>query len=444
MEKIIIIGAGLAGIGAAYRFHCNQIQVSVYEKNSYPGGSAACSNKDGFTFSNAPHIFGINMEKFSAILSDFSNSNIEPIHSYTSNYWKGYWIEDPILFNLSALPKDLIVKIITDFLKAGQEKTELGNSFKDRLYTLYGKTFTDIFAASYTEKFKTTSLDNIDYTDVDQKFYCPTFNEILTGAIADETENSHHTTILHPLPTAGFMNFFNNTSFIDLNLEHQVRLIDTKQKIIGFNSGETEKYDYLISTMPLPELINCMTGVPNKIRLAAENLAYTNCLVINIAVNRKHLSKTYQTYFFDRSIIFSRLTFPGILSPNNSPENYESIQAEIYFSEKYKPLHLPPENFIEPTVAGLIRCGIVRAEDGIMYKEAKWIQFAGIIYDFDRKSNLSAVHNYLNETDIKYCGRYGDWENKMTDASFTSGENAAQEIIDRITFNKTNEYRVSD
>ena len=43
------------------------------------------------------------------------------------------------------------------------------------------------------------------------------------------------------------------------------------------------------------------------------------------------------TYFYDEDICFSRLGFPYMLSAKNAPPGAGNIQAEVYFSEKYKP-----------------------------------------------------------------------------------------------------------
>ena len=32
-----------------------------------------------------------------------------------------------------------------------------------------------------------------------------------------------------------------------------------------------------------------------------------------------------------------------------------------------------------------------------------------VIFDMERDRNLAAVHGYLEQIGIRYCGRYGDW-----------------------------------
>lgn len=56
-SKIIIIGAGIAGIAAAIRLAVKGYDVAIYEANSYPGGKLAEITNDGFRFDAGPSLF---------------------------------------------------------------------------------------------------------------------------------------------------------------------------------------------------------------------------------------------------------------------------------------------------------------------------------------------------------------------------------------------------
>ena len=73
-----------------------------------------------------------------------------------------------------------------------------------------------------------------------------------------------------------------------------------------------------------------------------------------------------------------------------------------------------------------------RRGDEIFYKEARLSAYANVIFDLDRVPNLSIVHNYLDQIDINYCGRYGEWGYHWTDDSFISGENIAKKVIKQL------------
>ena len=61
------------------------------------------------------------------------------------------------------------------------------------------------------------------------------------------------------------------------------------------------------------------------------------------ASNRADLSEAQITYFYDEDICFTRLSFPHMFSATNVPPGCGSIQAEVYFSSKYRPLTQAPE-----------------------------------------------------------------------------------------------------
>ncbi len=135
------------------------------------------------------------------------------------------------------------------------------------------------------------------------------------------------------------------------------------------------------------------------------------------------------TYFYDEDICFTRLSFPHMLSQTNVPPGTGSIQAEVYFSNKYRPLDVPPESLIEPVIADLKRVGLSWESDKVLFKNAFVVPYANVIFDLDRADALKTVHGYLDDIDVAYCGRYGDWGYMWTDESFISGERAAETAL---------------
>jgi phytoene desaturase len=56
-KKAIVIGSGVAGLAAAIRLSVKGYTVTVYEKNSYPGGKLSNFEQDGFSFDAGPSLF---------------------------------------------------------------------------------------------------------------------------------------------------------------------------------------------------------------------------------------------------------------------------------------------------------------------------------------------------------------------------------------------------
>ena len=111
-----------------------------------------------------------------------------------------------------------------------------------------------------------------------------------------------------------------------------------------------------------------------------------------------------------------------------APTGRGSIQAEVYFSEKWRPLR---GDWIEPAIDGLIKCRLVKGREEIVHRSVIFAPFANVIFDQERPKALPTLHGYLNEVCIRYCG--GTETGPIwTDQAFQSGENAAQAALDYI------------
>jgi len=84
---------------------------------------------------------------------------------------------------------------------------------------------------------------------------------------------------------------------------------------------------------------------------------------------------------------------------------------------------------MEEVVRGLRRCGFIHENDRILLQDVAINRYANVIYDQDRAAAVEAVHGFLQEQNILYCGRYGDWNHAWTDQAFISGEEAARRLL---------------
>ena len=429
--KIVILGSGMAGFGAAYRLHSEGIKSVMYEKNSYHGGHTTSFKRDGFIFDDGPHISFTKNKLLQELFAKSVHYEYETIHARVNNYWKGHWIKHPAQNNLHGLPPDIVVDIIADFIAVQNDGYGENKNYKDWLYASFGKTFAELFPMQYGFKFHTTAAHNMSTEWVGPRLYKPDLKEVLHGALSPTTPDVHYVDEFRYPSHGGFISYLNLfLEMVEMHLDHEVIRINPQTKKLTFRNGSTTSYDYLISSIALPELIARLKGTPVDVIKASRRLACTTCIVVNIGIDRQDISEAHWTYFYDDDFIFSRLFFPHMQSPHNVPEGKGAIQAEIYFSNKYKPLDRTPEEFIPIVIDDLTRCGLLCEDEKIVFSEARIISYANIIFDLERQPSLSIIHGYLDDIGILYCGRYGRWGYHWTDESFTNGEQAAQKIID--------------
>jgi len=282
----------------------------------------------------------------------------------------------------------------------------------------------------YTRKYHTTTAENMSTDWLGPRIYRPSLEEVLRGALSASAPHVHYITHFRYPTAGGFVNYLNKfVPMGNLKLGHELVSIDPRKQELHFGNGVTDRYDGLVSSVALPDLIRMINDAPADVADAAQRLACSTCVLVNIGVDRPDLSSAHMTYFYDEDICFTRLGFPHMLSARNSPPGTGSIQAEVYFSKKYRPFTGAAEDQIEPVIRDLRKCGLLRENDRILSKKAMLLPYANIIFDLERAAALKTVHGYLDDIGISYCGRYGDWGYMWTDESFKSGEAAAERAL---------------
>jgi len=433
--NIVLLGTGMAGFGAAYRLHAERITPVMYDKNSYHGGhTASFRSGTGFLFDVGPHISFTKDPRIQEIFADSVDQQYETIQINLNNYWRGYWPLHPVQVHLHGLPEDVVVKVIKDFVEESQAPERPIKNYADWLLASLGRTFAELFPMQYTRKYHLTTADNMSTDWLGPRIYRPTLEEVLRGALSPSAPHVHYITHFRYPSNGGFMSYLKKfVPMGNLRLNHELVSIDPRARQLTFSNGHVTQYDGLVSSVALPDLIRMIQGAPPDVVEAAQQLACSTCVLVNIGVNRQDLSSAHMTYFYDEDICFTRLGFPHMLSSSNSPSGAGSIQAEVYFSDKYKPFTGSPNDWIEPVITDLRRCGLLRDSDQILSRGAMLLRYANIIFDLDRAAALKTVHGYLDDLGIAYCGRYGDWGYMWTDESFKSGELAAERILSALS-----------
>lgn len=434
--NVVVLGTGMAGFGAAWRLHAEGLKPILYDKNAYYGGhTMSFRYESGFLFDVGPHISFTKNERIQNLFAESVEQHYETLQVSLNNYWQGYWPLHPAQLHLYGMPADLVVKVISDFADVHYGPERPIHNYSDWLYSSFGKAFAENFPMRYTRKYHTTEAANMSIDWLGPRFYRPTLQEVLQGALSPTPKNDyvHYVTHFRYPSEGGFRLFLNKfVPLSDMRLNHELISIDARAHELKFANGAIASYDSLVSSVPLPDLILMIKGAPQDVLEASRRLACSTCVLVNIGIDREDISSSHMTYFYDEDICFTRLGFPHMLSPRNAPPGCGNIQAEVYFSKKYKPMTGHPDDCIEPVIRDLRRTGLLRDNDQILCRKAMLLPYANIIFDLERADALKTVHGYLDELGIAYCGRYGDWGYLWTDDAFLSGERAAERALSTV------------
>lgn len=433
MSEICVLGTGMAGYGAAHKLREAGTRGILFDKKPHYGGhTSSFQFEGGFTFDEGPHVSFTKHERLQKLFAESIDNKYEVLHTKVNNYWKGHWVKHPAQVNLHGLPTDLVVNVIKDFVAAQQKQHDEIVNYEQWLRASFGDTFAENFPMQYTIKYHTTEAKNKSLDWIGPRLYQAKLEEVLRGALQPASVDVHYISNFRYPSHGGFVAYlkrFMDSS--DVRLGHKLKAIDPKAKEVTFANGNKVPYKGIVSSVPLPDLIPTIHGTPKEVLEAAAKLACTEVVIVNLVINRPDLIDAHWTYIYDQDIFFTRLSTPHLQSPHNVPPGCGSIQAECYYSKKYRPLDRAPKDCIEPTIRDLKKIGILREDDQILFRDVMHIDYANVIFDLERAEALKIVHGYLDELGIAYCGRYGDWAYIWTDESFISGENAAEKLLAR-------------
>jgi protoporphyrinogen oxidase len=92
---------------------------------------------------------------------------------------------------------------------------------------------------------------------------------------------------------------------------------------------------------------------------------------------------------------------------------------------------LAPEIAEEQALEGLLRCGLLRSRDEVLFAFARQIHGAYVLYDRGYARAKQTVLDFLAGFHVETCGRYGNWEYGGMEDALLSGQAAARRVMER-------------
>lgn len=426
--KISILGAGIAGLSAAYHLKSANINFDLYEQNPSWGGLCDNFTINGFRFDRFVHFSHTQNEYVKELFSKSTKSHHHPPEC--SNYYKGHWLKHPAQNNLKPLPLMEKLKIIKGFL--GRKKIASPENYHDWLMSQYGDYFTSNFPGEYTKKYWSTDAHDLRTEWVGIRMATPGIGAVIKGAFLKNNRNNYYTNEMRYPLQGGYKTYLNVLAKdLEIKTDHKVMQIDTKDKTIKFANGLNTNFDKIVSSLPLPEICNIILGCPQEVMNASQNLNCTAGVLVSIGLKKPQLNTDLWFYIYDKDIIAARVYSPSLKSPDNAPTDHCSLQAEIYFNNKEVVVKDRLKALEENTIGSLVKMGVFSREE-IVIVDTRYQKYANVIFDKDIYKNRKVIHNYLLQNDIVPIGRFGEWDYLWSDQSLESGRVAANEVISRM------------
>ena len=434
MKKYTILGAGLSGLSCSY--HLGHENCILFEGKSYAGGHIYSRTKEGFTWDEGPHVSFTDNLYVRGLFEQSVDGAVLDFPVIVSNYYKGSWIPHPAQSNLFATPPDIKKKCLDDFLIARSlQFNSHPKNYGEWLERAFGKTFSEIFPSAYTRKYWTVEPARLDIDWIGNRVFYPDLEAVVNGADREPINSSHYIKTVRYPNAGGYIAFAKKLmQNSDIAFNHKVGGIDLKNKLIYFSNGKTHKYENLISTIPLPELVY-LSNAPSHIKEAADKLNCSSVLLVNITANHPAKKPYHWMYVYDEDKYSTRINTIELLSPENAPTGKTGVQVEVYESN-YKKLDLSHREIATIVSDELIEMGLI---DSVETLHTYYIPYANVIFDHDRKHNQDLILSWLEQYGLKresedlepmtswvegnhsskgsliLAGRFGEWKYYWTD-----------------------------
>ncbi len=422
MVEFAIIGAGIAGLAAAHRLGSKGCRSRIFEARRQAGGLLAPIVIDGFTFDTAVHLSFASEPEVREVFDK------TPYFTHNPESWcwdAGYWLKHPVQTNMYPLPAIDKTELIAGLASAVSGPI---TSYKDWLVQQYGEPIAVRWPLRYTEKYWTIPAERLGTDWVGQRMRKADLKEVLAGAFSAETPNHYYVKEMRYPKQGGYEAFIRPMiEEADIAYDHGVEAISLGERTIRFANGLSETFGQLVSTMPLPRLIDIIDDVPDTIRADAATLFATSIDLISVGFRRPKVSPALWFYIYDEDILAARAYSPDWKSPLNVPDGCSALQFEIY-SSRENPQNLSIADLKQNTIDGIAKMGIATSDD-IIFIEHNHVRYANVVFDLGMEERRNRVRDWVESQGIVLAGRFGEWDYLWSNQSCMSGFKAAERAI---------------
>jgi protoporphyrinogen oxidase len=431
---IVIVGAGLAGLSTAY--HLSGVPYRVYEREQEVGGLCRSYRKDGFTFDYTGHLLHFRQPEIRLLVEKLLAGKLQKHARQSFIYSHRTYTEYPFQVNTCGLPPEVVRECLMGFIATLTQPilsiAPKDRSFKQWILDHLGEGIAKHFMVPFNEKLWQVSLDELTSDWVSWLVPKPDLKDVINGALGIKDKAfGYNPSFLYPA-TDGIKVL--PESFVPgiTDIVHHCELeeVDTKKRRVLFRDRQTggtreERYDSLVSTIPILELVRRCTDFPAPLKEAAAALRWVSVYNVNLGFARERVSDKHWLYFPEPEFPFYRVGFPTNFSPALGRPGCSSMYVEM----SHRPTeHQSAEELIERARKGMERAGIIRPDDEMVVADVKDLHYAYVYFDRHRAQAVPAIIAELARRGIHSIGRYGRWEHTSMEDAIGQGKQLAEQL----------------
>ncbi|MCU0666346.1 MAG: FAD-dependent oxidoreductase [Candidatus Omnitrophica bacterium] len=427
-KKIIILGAGIAGLSAAWHLKQKGAHFLSFEKEPQVGGLCRSKHVDGFTFDYDGHLMHFRTDYAFNLVQQLLGSNLAMHKRNSFIYAFAGYTRYPFQANLYGLPEQVVKECLLDRVSVDVQKKNSHRNFLDWIRHNFGNGIARYFMIPYNLKFWTLSPDKLTCSWLQSFIPVPSLKQVLEGTITDsDTRLGYNASFWYP-KKGGIekLPFAFSRQLVNIYCNRQAREIDLKRKEVVFSSGEKENYDVLITTIAMPGLKNLIQIAPPAVNKALSKLKWNSVYNLNLGIKRKNAADKHWVYFPEKEFSFFRVGFAHNFSDFLAPEGKGIIYTETSYSP-WRPLDRKSIN--KKIIGDLVKAGILESKNDVVAWDVNDIKCAYPIYDENYKPARNTIMKFLNKNDIFPCGRYGSWRYMSMEDSILDGKEVSEKVL---------------
>jgi protoporphyrinogen oxidase len=441
--KILIIGAGPAGLSCGYELVKAGMEVEVFEASPYVGGMARSFDLWGQRVDMGPHRFFSKEKHINEFFTTLVRDDYTLVNRLTRIYYRNRFFNYPlklanVLRNLDAVT---IVRILWDYLKQKLVPVKNPSTFEEWVTNRFGRRLFEIFFKHYSEKLWGIPCSKIDADWAAQRIKSLSLWEAVISSIFGNIGNKHKTLVdQFAYPNNGTGTLYERAvEFIhehggNVNLQTPVKrvILGAGGKVAGIElrDGRVINGDRVVSTMPLNLLVKGLPDVPGDVILAAGKLYFRNTILAYLEVDSTDLFHDNWIYVHSPEVKHGRIT------------NFRNWSKALYRDKKTTILCMEfwafdndsiwkeeDEKIATLAMQEIRKLKLVPDGTGILNSFILRIPRCYPVYETGYQVHLKKVENYLDTIEnLIPIGRYGAFKYNNQDHSILMGILAADKI----------------
>jgi protoporphyrinogen oxidase len=440
-HPVVIIGAGPAGLTAAYELAKRGVKPLVLEQSKIVGGIARTDIYKGYRFDIGGHRFFTKVEAVTKLWYEVMGNDFIKVPRLSRIYYNGRFFSYPleIADTLKKLGIGESLRILLSYVKVKVTPNKVEDSLQDWVTNRFGQRLFRTFFKTYTEKVWGIPCDKIQADWAAQRIKGLSLRTAVLNALFNV--NSTKTLIKefdYPLLGPGMMwerfqqcveqrggEVTLNTDVIELKHdEKRVYSITVRQD--GVNHEITG--EYFISSMPVTALVQRLSPpAPAAVITASKSLSYRDFIIVPIIVNRADLFPDNWIYVHSPEVKVGRIQNFKNWSAAMVPDASKTCLGMEYFCSEGDALwNLSDTELLDLATQEIAALGLVKVEeveDGVVIRQPK----AYPVYDRDYRQHLKVIQDYLATFEnLQTTGRNGMHRYNNQDHSMLTGMLAAQ------------------